>query len=170
MRRMIALGILAFMVVLGSAWVDATYRQVRARQVLSARVSLRGLVGVSDVSTPSDIDWRVSEYGWPLRVLRLESDVMLPLPGASPSPALRLPWWGGITLPIVPNPFRLIVSVAVLWLVLWWMSTLAMRAIRRWRGQCVRCTYPVGESEICTECGHRHDFAAPETRSADLPA
>jgi hypothetical protein len=30
------------------------------------------------------------------------------------------------------------------------------RMIRRRRGQCPACTYPIGQSPVCTECGAPH--------------
>jgi hypothetical protein len=39
---------------------------------------------------------------------------------------------------------------------------LARRAIRRKRGQCIRCAYPLGGSTICPECGPRRPAPRPQ--------
>ena len=57
------------------------------------------------------------------------------------------------TTPIWPGvAVNAAVWTAVLWSVLCGPGT-ARRALRRRRGLCLRCGYPVGVSPVCTECG-----------------
>ena len=36
------------------------------------------------------------------------------------------------------------------------------RMIRRRRGQCPACAYPIGQSPVCTECGAPHAAVTPK--------
>jgi len=39
--------------------------------------------------------------------------------------------------------------------VLWWTLRAGRRQHRRRRGRCIACGYPIGASDVCTECGRR---------------
>jgi hypothetical protein len=55
--------------------------------------------------------------------------------------------------PMWPNFALDVISIGGgLWL-LWVVLLTLRRAIRMWRGQCPACAYPVGVSNVCTECG-----------------
>jgi hypothetical protein len=55
--------------------------------------------------------------------------------------------------PILPGfIFNTLFYAVILWLLLFAPFT-ARHMIRRRRGQCEKCAYPVGTSSICTECG-----------------
>ena len=41
-----------------------------------------------------------------------------------------------------------------LWLI-YWVPLQVQRRWRSWRGLCPACAYPVGKSDVCTECGER---------------
>jgi len=41
------------------------------------------------------------------------------------------------------------------------------RMIRRRRGQCARCAYPIGQSPVCTECGAPHASVTKQPRLKD---
>ncbi len=92
-----------------------------------------------------------AEAGWPVRSLR----------GVRPALGLAVPWsW------LKPKPGRQLMLhpvwpgfavntlfyAAVLWLLVpgWFVLR---RLIRSRRGLCPQCAYPIGESEVCTECG-----------------
>ncbi len=56
-------------------------------------------------------------------------------------------------IPIVPG---FIINTVFYAMLLWLPSTppfAVRRKIRRRRGQCEKCAYPVGTSPVCTECG-----------------
>ncbi len=121
-----------------------------------ATSSLEQLLPVPLIASPLDLqpDTFVLHraYGWPLLSLAH-------MPGAksslnvrptrllinrSSTPPLR-PLWPGFALNtlfyatvlglLIPGPFAL------------------RRFIRRRRGLCTKCAYPMGESDVCTECG-----------------
>jgi hypothetical protein len=76
--------------------------------------------------------------------------------------ALPLPKWTGLQsayvefvpyLPLWPGfAINTIFYAAILW-VLFFAPGIIKRAIRRRRGLCPACGYPIGTSEVCTECG-----------------
>jgi hypothetical protein len=55
------------------------------------------------------------------------------------------PWWPGFA-------GNTIFYAAILWLLALGLLTLR-RLVRRRRGLCPACAYPMGESATCTECG-----------------
>ncbi len=59
-------------------------------------------------------------------------------------------------LPLRPIPFGFAIDAAlyaaILWLLICGPFTLR-QLIRRWRGRCPECGYPMGESSVCSECG-----------------
>ncbi len=59
----------------------------------------------------------------------------LPLRPIRPGFAVNTFFYAGILWLLIPGPFAL------------------RRLIRRRRGLCPKCAYPMGESEVCTECG-----------------
>ena len=69
--------------------------------------------------------------------------------------------YSGMKLGILRLPSRLLwaglivnaVLFAAATLVVWTLPQLILRAVRRRRGQCPQCGYPVGVSPVCTECG-----------------
>lgn len=97
--------------------------------------------------------------GWPmfmLREFRWEPNIMpLPRPDNVEAPdstvTVRIagvrftPIWLGFAV-------NTLFYAAVLWLPVLGLHALR-RAIRRTRGLCPKCAYPIGESSVCTECG-----------------
>ncbi len=65
-----------------------------------------------------------------------------------------LPWIRAIPLAIWPPGFAVntIVYATFLWLLACGLLALR-RTIRTRRGLCPKCTYPMGESPVCSECG-----------------
>ena len=64
--------------------------------------------------------------------------------------------WEDIALPLCPIRLGFIINtlfyVLLLWL-LFFAPFAARRMLRRRRGLCEMCAYPVGASPVCTECG-----------------
>jgi hypothetical protein len=57
------------------------------------------------------------------------------------------------TRPIWPGfAVNTVFYAGVLW-VLWATPFALRRMIRRRRGHCAACNYPIGQSPVCTECG-----------------
>jgi hypothetical protein len=105
--------------------------------------------------------------GWPW--LSMQSEWSIVVDANQPVEAIRRgielktwPWRtsGGSTRkrmlptePIWPGfPINTIFYAAILWLLFFAPGALR-RTIRRRRGLCPACAYPIGSSEICTECG-----------------
>ncbi len=60
------------------------------------------------------------------------------------------------SLPIEPLPIGFIINTLFYALLLWLLlfaPFAARRMLRRRRGQCEKCAYPIGVSPVCTECG-----------------
>ena len=58
---------------------------------------------------------------------------------------LKRPIWPGIAV-------NTVFYAAIIWLVI--LGPFALRRyLRRRRGLCPACAYPMGESDVCTECG-----------------
>jgi len=79
-----------------------------------------------------------AEAGWPMRALSSEwHGIIVSLP--------QRPIWPGFAI-------NTLFYATILWLLIAFPFTL-----RRWRrvrrGLCVKCAYPVGASDVCTECG-----------------
>jgi len=109
--------------------------------------------------------------GWPCRALWC-------IPGEGkgygmdpPEGGILVPDWAAVsgnrflqpTLPLRPIwpgfAINTLFYAAVLWMV--FAAPFALRRmIRRRRGQCQRCAYPIGSSPVCTECGAAHAFHA----------
>jgi hypothetical protein len=74
-------------------------------------------------------------------------------PDALPRPFRARP---GAVLPLRPVwpgfAINTLFYAGVLW-VLWATPFALRRMIRRRRGQCPACAYPIGQSPVCTECG-----------------
>ena len=66
--------------------------------------------------------------------------------------------------PIWPGfPINTIFYATILWLVFLGLFALR-RVLRRRRGLCPACAYPMGESPLCTECGRElPNRASPAT-------
>jgi hypothetical protein len=121
--------------------------------------------------------WRAEQYsliiggnGWPCRAL--EWELWHVRNSLRPNEIPRQTWWlSGIFLPtgdaypstlhVTRLPLRpswhgfainTIFYAALLWLACWAPSTLRGK-VRAKRGLCPACSYPVGGSLICTECG-----------------
>jgi len=64
--------------------------------------------------------------------------------------------WRLLALPVVPAwpgfAINTLFYAGVLW-VLCCAPFALRRMIRRRRGQCPACAYPIGQSPVCTECG-----------------
>jgi hypothetical protein len=72
-----------------------------------------------------------------------------------PSEVANLPWTG-FPMPLIPSfpefAINTLFYAGVLWML--FATPFALRRmIRRRRGQCPHCAYPIGTSEVCTECG-----------------
>ncbi len=118
-------------------------------------------------------DYRgVDARGWPMLSLWLElAGPVSPLEdrgGFDTSKLRKATWMGGsrpvrrygysfpVALPLRPLWLGFAVNTlfyaAVLWLLI--LGPFALRRlIRRRRGLCPKCGYPMGESSVCTECG-----------------
>ena len=96
--------------------------------------------------------------GWPFLSVRCETRSSLRPPAApcitegvalalNGRPVPALPIWPGFAINTVFYAFVL------------WLLFAAPFALRRWRrikrGLCPKCAYPVGTSDVCTECGAR---------------
>jgi hypothetical protein len=102
--------------------------------------------------------------GWPAlslrgyRELAIDSNVdvtkgLFRLPGMDTSPGV---WNEFPTLPLWPGfAMNTLFYCAMLWLlfVAPWLPGHLRRNIRARRGQCPACAYPIGVSDVCTECG-----------------
>jgi hypothetical protein len=115
--------------------------------------------------------FRIAQWhlGWPMRSLRAEiwSEIEIDQAGVMtfrfeghPPPSV---WHDGIDtdrgilrLPIRPVFPGIIVNSILYAVILGLLSTAPFatrRMLRRRRGQCAKCAYPVGTSPVCTECG-----------------
>jgi hypothetical protein len=94
------------------------------------------------------------QRGWPLSALSMERqrperwyasrDVELPV----------VPLWPGFAI-------NALFYAVILWLL--FAAPFALRRRRRIkRGLCLACAYPIGESEVCTECGRPHTVKPKE--------
>ena len=106
-------------------------------------------------TTLLDFDFEATDKaGWnsPMVYRYRDSRGVLVVPRSIRMPNVenRLPWapvWPGFAI-------NTIFYAAVLWLL--FAAPFALRRrIRARRGQCPACAYPVGASDVCTECGRR---------------
>ena len=116
-------------------------------------------------SNPTDsVQMQVERMGWPLPVLER---VQMWWPWNDPKwatnsesdPALQLAWSG-----IILNP---ILFGVTLWLVLIlpFVVFFGLRKRRRsTRNECIKCGYPRGSSERCSECGFK--FGSPSLKTS----
>ncbi len=72
----------------------------------------------------------------PLAQARINYEAILPLHAIWPGFAVNTLFYAGILWLLIPGPFAL------------------RRLIRRRRGLCPKCAYPMGESAVCSECGN----------------
>ena len=101
------------------------------------------------------VGWHFSETGFAIQQgerARSVSDFELPVnvntAGAGESRMLPLlPLWWGFTI-------NTLLYGMILWLLLFGPFA-ARRMLRRRRGLCAKCAYPIGASPVCTECGGR---------------
>jgi hypothetical protein len=119
--------------------------------------------------------------GWPMVSLRSGFDALadpnnsagiiarsvggVPLP---PQPrVMATTVWDVRALPLIPIwpafAINTIFYAAILW-VLFFAPGKVRRSIRRRRGLCPACAYPIGTSEICTECGAQLRTPTAESR------
>jgi len=92
--------------------------------------------------TQRDQSLREAAFGWPS--LALYSMDTAPWPAQS---------WGRPLNPIFPGfAINTLFYAGVLWVLCCGPFALR-RMIRRRRGQCPACAYPIGQSPVCTECG-----------------
>ena len=66
------------------------------------------------------------------------------------------PRWPGFAI-------NTIFYAAILW-VMFFVPGMLKRTLRRRRGQCPACAYPVGTSNVCTECGTVVSRQQPQTK------
>ncbi len=111
----------------------------------------------SGFSLPDEIRYDIVliESGWPMRSLRrMQTHVV------SPSrvfghvvPIIDHKQWWREARPLWPGfAINTLLYAAVLWLM--FVAPFALRRRRRIkRGLCPKCAYPVGTSDVCTECG-----------------
>ncbi len=104
-------------------------------------------------------------FGWPLK--SLWCDWYQVSPSNSPASAERgggyigtalSPWHGFVprVLPVRPFWVGFAFNTLLYGTLLWLLTCLAIavrRFIRLRRGLCPKCSYPMGESAVCTECG-----------------
>ena len=106
----------------------------------------------------------VRAAGWPFRCVLCGA-----VQPANPAPGAPLVTkWGGLplrpssrlvfqgVLPLVPL-WKGIITGTVFYTALLWALVfgrfIVRRLLRRWRGLCPYCAYPVAQSAVCTECG-----------------
>ena len=91
--------------------------------------------------------WRARTGAGTVTAMRWHRSALVIVPwGATQKRALPLhPIWPGFAA-------NTLIYAAALWL-LFWSALASRRLIRRRRGLCPACAYPMGESEVCTECG-----------------
>ncbi len=100
-------------------------------------------------------------------------------PPAAPAPpvqyfnAIEVDSEAGIPLPA--NESRRLVPLAPIWSgfvintlfyagLIWCLTAgpfVARRALRRRRGRCLKCAYPIGDRDVCTECGEAISAGKP---------
>ena len=112
-------------------------------------------------------DRAVACWGWPLLSMWCEYDMFLTIkvnggiatPKVEPDysdyyPGFRRVWPRALPLRLIWPGFAIntVFYTAVLWLLFAAPGRLR-RSIRWRRGQCPECAYPVGTSNVCTECG-----------------
>ena len=115
-------------------------------------------------SNPTDrVQMQVERMGWPLPVLeRVQMwwpwDDTKWATTSEPDPALQLAWSGVILNPILFG--------VTLWLVLIvpFVVFFGLRKRRRSkRNECIKCGYPRGSSDTCSECGFK--FESPSLKT-----
>lgn len=121
--------------------------------VVNAGWPMRALEGRRwHLSVP--VGWHFSETGFAMQqqgeratsVSEFELPVNVNTAGAGESRMLPLlPLWWGFTI-------NTLLYGMILWL-LFLGPFAARRMLRRRRGLCARCAYPIGKSPVCTECG-----------------
>ena len=115
----------------------------------------------------STATWVVQhQLGWPARSLHFVH--LLPRPGEDElRGVLELPdclgWmsrYGEMELPLSPLSLGFTLNTlfyaAVLWLLIcgpFMLRRIVRRRLLLQRGRCPACAYPMGESDVCTECG-----------------
>ena len=112
---------------------------------------------VGIVPGPAPESAAILRAGWPMRSFQYSmfGKVSFKNPPITYSNALSI-GWGGWPLPSAPLwpgfTINTIFYAAILWL-LCAAPGFVRRRIRARRGQCPACAYPIGTSDVCTECG-----------------
>jgi len=105
--------------------------------------------------------WSSPRHSYETKVNGILSRIDLPVAGGIPT-ALE-PWKISYydspkTLPLRPIWVGFAVNSAIYALVVWLAAYAARslrRSFRRSCGKCPSCAYPVGDTFVCSECGHR---------------
>lgn len=132
-----------------AAWAQNLMAMHRMRQWMAIRV-YQGPHG--QVADTSDVDLS-AYYGTPFSWLRRE--LMFGESGVEYLYAIR---YDGLIV-------NTLVYALLLWLI-FFAPFAARRALRRRRGTCEKCAYPIGTSPVCTECGAAVVAGRPESGSA----
>ena len=94
----------------------------------------------------------VQLLGWPIPVIEEKQmwwDWDDPkLKGPEPDPALSLKMAGLLVNPLIVGGGAWLIVVLP-----WFVPVVARRWWRQRQGRCMTCSYPIGTSPVCTECG-----------------
>lgn len=146
----------------GEDWPDSAHPPEWGRvEIFSLRsaVCARSTIAIGPVfdfaSTRSEW-WKIEllQTGWPLRSLRCAS-----ISSYETAPEARSAgvWFIGATpIPIEPEWCGALANTLFFTALLWLLfrgPVLTRRRIRRRRGQCIWCGYPLRERRVCSECG-----------------
>jgi hypothetical protein len=119
--------------------------------VIAELASPPQLVGVSH----SDAGWPLLSLGFRAQHVVRQGVENMDVQGGW---RVHLPRFKDRTLPLLPIWPGFAINTMFYALVLWLLFA-APFALRRWRrtrrGQCPKCGYPAGTSDVCTECGAR---------------
>jgi len=135
------------------AWGQDVVQTNEVRRILKAPIAPNPNATVSVLNGDRLIDLRELRYGAPTQSMRMSPMIVPPSP---------LRGWDvtigdyKYTFPIAPLwpgfAINTLFYAAVCWLLL--SAPFALRRrLRRRRGRCPACAYPVGTSDVCTECG-----------------
>lgn len=116
-------------------------------------------------STPTDrVSMQLQRIGWPLPVLE---QVQMWWPWDDPKwatksesdPALHLVWSG-----VVLNPLIFGITLWLVFVLPFNVYFTIRRRLRIAKNVCIKCAYPRGTSDRCSECGHT--FTPPSTETS----
>jgi len=153
---------LLFSVVEDSTRLKDLYRATHMEYPYESRISFPHWARIPRVMPPANRWWTQRVAGWPVFSLWNKWEVNTDdgshqiSGGISLSYAPYTPDDVYDSLPLIPLwpgfAINTLVYAGVLWMLCCGPFALR-RMIRRRRGQCARCAYPIGQSPVCTECG-----------------